>query len=231
MICFIGWRNFLKENSSSKPGRGQRGRTEAEVWAARQWGDRNPPEGCIQLHDRPWQGRGYQPQIHPSTTHSTLFMHTFERSPLQACFFFLNPACTVTVFTVHSFLTLLFLSGSHIRGAFVFPLFIPSPTLFFFCSILLSKVDIFERGALSVWCLTGVAPVAQMHAWAEQKSQVVTSSHLIVFCFSNLYLIFIYVIFFFKYIFFPSCSGLVVKRGLVSTFFPFVFAPSRLPLC
>lgn len=70
---------------------------------------------------------------------------------------------------------------------------------FFFFSILLSKVDCFERGALSVWCLTGVAPVAQMHAWAEQKSQVVTSSHLIVFFlffFLNLYLIFIYLFLF-----------------------------------
>lgn len=119
-------------NASSKPGGGQRGRAEAEVWAARQWGDRNPPEGCSQLHDRPWQGAGYQPHIQPSTTHSTFFMHTFERSPLPTCLFFLNPSCTVTVFTGHSLLTLPSLSGSHIRGAFVFSLFILSPTHFFF---------------------------------------------------------------------------------------------------
>lgn len=68
---------------------------------------------------------------------------------------------------------------------------------FFFCSIFLSKVDIFEREALLVWCLTGVAPVAQMHAWAEQKSQVLTSSHLIVLLSSSLNLCLIFIYFFY----------------------------------
>lgn len=100
---------------------------------------------------------------------------------------------------------------------------------FFFSSIFLSKVYIFERKALSFWCLTGVAPVAQMHAWAEQKSQVLTSFHLIVFLF-----------FVFKkkpmldfHLFLLLRSPFLLwKHGLVCTFLlPFVFVPSSPPPC
>lgn len=184
MICFIAWRIFFfKENAFSKPGGGQRGRAEAEVRAARQWGDRNPPEGCSQLHDRPWQGAGYRPPIQPSTTHSTFFMHAFERSPLPTCFFFLIPLAQSQCSQSILFSPCLSSQGATSEALLSF-LFLFCLLHLFFCPILLSKVDIFEREALSVWCLTAVAPVAQMYAWAEHKSQVLTSSHLIV-CFSD----------------------------------------------
>lgn len=136
---------------------------------------------CMTVHDK-------VDVISLRSTHQQHIHHclcTHLRGPLFKIVFSLIPP--VHSHSVHSpffsHLLLLFLWGRHIWGTFVFSLFIPSLIhfFFFFCTILLSKVDCFERGALSVWCLTGVAPVAQMHAWAEQKSQVVTSFHLIGF--------------------------------------------------
>lgn len=123
------------------PGGGQWGGAQAEVWEALQWGDRNPPEGCSQLYDRPWQGRGYNPpptrasqsQVHPSSSSTDcLCTHLRDGSP-----FF-------------SHLPLLFLSGSYIRRhqAPLSSLFIPTLTYFSLLSSCLSDVDIFKRATL-----------------------------------------------------------------------------------
>lgn len=105
-----------------RPGWGQRGGAQAEVWEALQWGDRNPPQRRSQLHDCPWQGIGYyppparafQPHVNPSSTEFTLFTDTFERCPLQSCFFY--PLWSVnrgSPFSSH--LALFFLPGSYIK--------------------------------------------------------------------------------------------------------------------
>lgn len=153
-------------------------------------------------------------------------MHTFERSPLPTCFFLKNPSCTVTVFTVHSLLTLPFLSGSHIRGAFVFSLFILSPTHFFFFLLHFSVKGwyFWERGTLGLmFNRCGTSGTNARLSRAEVTSPHVFSPD----CF---------VVVFFKPVFDfhlflllrpppPSCSGNVV---LFLHFFPFcvcIFQP------
>lgn len=175
----------------SQPGRGQRGGAQAEVWETLQWGDRNPPERCSQLHDRPWQGRGYnppptrafQPQVHPSQVQISHCLCTHLRDVLFKVVFY--PLCTIykgSPFFSH--LPLLFLSGRHIKrhqaplsSSFYShsSIFLRSSPLFVECWFF------FKRGPLSARWLIVVAPAAHMHAWAEQKSWPVMSPHLMFY--------------------------------------------------
>lgn len=141
----------------SQPGGGQWGGAQAEVWETLQWGDRNPPEGCSQLYDRPWQGRGYDPpptrafQVQSSEVEISHCLRTpSERCSLQSRFssplfnlwrqsilFSPPPACPPR--EVHQ----------RASGTIVFSSFYSHSYVFSQFSCCLLNVDIFKRATLS----------------------------------------------------------------------------------
>lgn len=174
----------------SQPGGGQRGGAQAEVWEALQWGDRNPPEGCRQLHDRPWQGRGYNPP--PTRAFQSQVRHLKYRFHIvYVCIWEMSSSKLVFIPSVqsitaaHSLLTFPCCSSQggtsedtrrHCLLLFLFPLLHIFSLLSSVCQML-----IFLRGPLSARWLIAVAPAAHMHAWAEQKSWPVMSPLLMFY--------------------------------------------------
>lgn len=137
----------------SQPGGGQRGGAQAEVWEALQRGDRNPPEGCSQLYDRPRQGRGYNPpssrasQVHPSEVEiSHCLCAPRERDVLFKVSFHL-PRSIYKGSAFFSHLPLHVLSGRYIKGhqaPLCSTLSIPTLTCFPSSLHCLLNVDVFK---------------------------------------------------------------------------------------
>lgn len=147
------------QNYFSQPGGGQRGGAQAEIWEALQWGDRNSPEGCSQLYDCPWQGRGYNPpptrafqlQVHPSQVQIPHCLCKHLRDVLFKVVFHL--LCSIhkgrPFFSHLSLFCPLREVHQKTPGAIVFSSFYSHSYIFFAPLLFLSNVDIFKRATLS----------------------------------------------------------------------------------